>query len=175
MIEFRPAGRSDADAIAALHARSFRENNGPRFDGTFLETDLPAELIQLWRERLGRPNEDQFLQVALDEAGLAGFVCAYGGLDDRLGSLIDNLHVDRRARRTGVGSSLLTQAGSWLDGQYPEKAVHLFVLDSNHVARRFYERLGGRDVEGLEMPSHGGMTVRNRRYHWTLPREISAE
>jgi ribosomal protein S18 acetylase RimI-like enzyme len=174
VIEYRQARLSDAQAIGLLHARSFRENVRGEFTDAFLDADLPAELLQLWQGRLDRPPENQFVQVALDDANLLGFVCAYGAHDSQWGSLIDNLHVVHSARKTGVGSSLMKQAGAWLTSRYSDMAVYLLVLESNSVARRFYERLGTRNAETSTMETHGGAVVRSCRYTWPRPQRKSA-
>ena len=157
-----------------LHAQNFRENNSGVFTDAFLHAELPAELLQLWHARFNQPTENQLIQVALDDANLLGFVCVYGANDPRWGSLIDNLHVAYSARKTGVGSSLMKQAGSWLTSGYSEMAVYLFVLESNSVARRFYERLGARNAETIAMETHSGTMVRNCRYTWPCPQQMSA-
>jgi ribosomal protein S18 acetylase RimI-like enzyme len=174
VIEYRQARLSDSKAIALLHVRNFRVNNKGKFTEAFLDSDLPAELIQLWEGRLDQPAENQFVQVALDGANLHGFVCAYSAHDSRWGSLIDNLHVGQSARKTGVGSSLMKQAGSWLTPRHSGMPVYLLVLESNSVARRFYERLGACNAETLAMETHGGTMVRNCRYTWPRPQKMSA-
>jgi len=174
VIEYRQARLSDAQAIGLLHARSFRENVRGEFTDAFLDEDLPADLLRLWQGRLDRPHEHQFVQVALDDADLLGFVCAYGAQDPRWGSLIDNLHVVHSARKTGVGSSLMERAGAWLVSRYTDVAVYLLVLESNSVARRFYERLGARNVETVTMETHGGAVVRSCRYTWPRPQRLPA-
>ena len=118
-MEIRVARSSDAQAIGLLHAENFRENNaGSEFTDARRGEDLPAELLQLWQQRLEQPTENQLVLVALDKANLLGFVCAYGADDGQWGSLIDNLHVGRAARRTGVGSGLMQQACAWLASGY---------------------------------------------------------
>jgi ribosomal protein S18 acetylase RimI-like enzyme len=174
VIEYRQARLSDSQAIALLHVRNFRVNNRGKFTKAFLDSDLPAELILIWEERLDRPAENQLVQVALDGANLLGFVCAYSAHDSQWGSLIDNLHVAQSARKTGVGSSLMKQAGSWLTSWHSGMPVYLLVLESNSVARRFYERLGACNAETLAMETHGGTMVRNCRYTWPRPQQMSA-
>lgn len=173
MTEYRQARPSDAEAIGLLHAQSFRDNVRGDFAETFLDVDLPAELIQLWQGRLDRPPENQFVQVALDDVNLLGFLCAYGAHDSQWGNLIDNLHVLHSARNTGVGSSLMKHAGVWLGSRYDDFAVHLLVVESNSVARRFYERLGARNAETLTTEMHGGAVVRSCRYTWPRPQLMS--
>ena len=174
MIEYRQARLSDAQAIGLLHAQSFRENVRGEFTDAFLNEGLPAELLQLWQGRLDRLPGNQFIQVALDDENLLGFVCAYGAHDSQWGSLIDNLHVIHSARQSGVGSSLMMQAGAWLTARYSDTAVYLVVLESNSVARRFYERLGARNAETFTTETHGGIVVRNCRYTWPRPQRMSA-
>jgi ribosomal protein S18 acetylase RimI-like enzyme len=174
MIEYRPAKPSDADAIAWLHTRSWREHYRGSFTDAFLDGELPAERIRVWRVRLERPPEDQLVQLAFDAAELVGFVCAYGAHDATWGSFVDNLHVASGAKRGGVGSALMRQAGAWLEPRYPGLGVYLFVLEVNAPARRFYERLGGRNAGTSLMESYGGAMVRSCRYVWPRAAALSA-
>jgi ribosomal protein S18 acetylase RimI-like enzyme len=127
-IEYRPAKASDADAIAHLHTRSWRENYRGAFRDAFLDGDLLEERLRVWRERLGDPPGNQFVRLAFGGTSLAGFVCAYGAHDPRWGSLVDNLHVAHEFKRRGIGSQLLRQAGAWLAPRYAELEVYLLVL-----------------------------------------------
>ena len=52
MIEYRQAQLRDAEAVALLHARSWRENYRGAFTDAFLDGDLPGERLRVWRERL---------------------------------------------------------------------------------------------------------------------------
>lgn len=166
MIAYRQAQPRDAEAIAALHARSWRENYRGSFTDAFLDGDLHGERLRVWRQRLDAPPGNQLVLLAVDGEELAGFVCAYGRHDPRWGSFIDNLHVARAAKGGGVGSALMRRAGAWLCAHYPGVGVHLWVLEANTPARRFYERLGGRSAETCTMETHGGAIVRSCRYVW---------
>ena len=128
-----------------------------------------GERLGVWRERLGRPPDEQYVQLALDGSRLAGFVCVYGAHDPTWGSFIDNLHVARESKRRGIGAALMRQAGAWLSDRHPDLGVHLLVLEGNASARRFYERLGGRCAEVSTMETHGGAMVRSCRYAWPRP------
>jgi ribosomal protein S18 acetylase RimI-like enzyme len=166
MIEYRPANASDAEAVASLHAHSWRENYRGAFSDVFLDGDLLGERLRVWRERLDRPAANQFVQLAVDGAKLVGFVCAYGAHDPQWGSFVDNLHVATASKRSGIGSSLMRQAGVWLARRHPGLGVHLLVLEVNSSARRFYERLGGQNAGVSTMETHGGAVVRSCRYTW---------
>lgn len=169
MIEYRPATPSDAEAIASLHAHSWRENYRGAFLDSFLDGDLAGERLQVWRERLVRTPHNQLVLLAVDGANLVGFVCAYGAHDPQWGSLIDNLHIAGVAMRMGIGTSLMRQAGEWLARDYPDLGVYLLVLAVNAPARRFYERLGGHNAGESMMETHGGAMVRSCRYVWARP------
>jgi ribosomal protein S18 acetylase RimI-like enzyme len=164
VIAYRPAQPSDAEAVALLHARSWRENYRGSFTDAFLDGDLPAERLRVWNARLGDPPRNQFVQLAVDGDSLAGFVCAYGAHDPQWGSFVDNIHVARASKQGGIGSSLMRQAGAWLSLHDPGLGIHLWVLEANAPARRFYDHLGGRDAGASPMETHGGAIVRSCRY-----------
>jgi len=52
--------------------------------------------------------------------------------------------------------------------------VYLLVLEMNASARRFYERLGGRNAGVSTLETHGGAIVRSCRYTWSRPALLSA-
>jgi ribosomal protein S18 acetylase RimI-like enzyme len=173
-IAYRPAQASDAEAVAELHARSWRESYRGAFLDAFLDGDLVGERREVWRARLARPPRNQRVELAVDGPRLAGFVCAYGAHDPAWGSLIDNLHVASDFKRHGIGRELMRRAGAWLDEGYPEHEVYLLVLEANAAARRFYESIGGRNAETSTMETHGGAVVRSCRYTWPRPSALCA-
>jgi ribosomal protein S18 acetylase RimI-like enzyme len=174
MIEYRLAGPADADAIALLHTRSWRENYRGTLSDAFLDGELPDERMRVWRARLDAPARSQLVQLAVDGTELVGFVCAYGAHEPQWGSFVDNLHVAKEAKRTGVGASLMRRAGAWLAHAYPDVGVYLWVLEANSPARRFYERLGAQNAGVTTMETHGGAVVRSCRYVWPRAELLAA-
>ena len=174
MVEYRPAQLSDAERVALLHARSWRENFRGEFTDAFLDGDLPGERLRVWHQRLADPPRNQFVQLAMDGADLLGFVCAYGAHDAKWGSFIDNLHVADSAKGSGIASSLMGQAGAWLASEYADLGVYLLVLESNSGARRFYERLDATNDGVFTTETHGGAVVRSCRYTWARAALLSA-
>lgn len=173
-IACRAAVPADAEAIARLHARSWRESYRGSFSDAFLDGDLVAERLAVWRDRLDAPASDQLVRVAVDGGRLLGFVCAYGAHDPRWGSFVDNLHVVKTSKRRGIGASLMRQAGEWLAGAHPGLGVYLWVLEANTPARRFYERLGAENAGVTTMETHGGAVVRSCRYTWPRAERLAS-
>jgi hypothetical protein len=68
----------------------------------------------------------------------------------------------------------MRQAGAWLAERHPGLGVYLWVLEMNAPARRFYERIGGRNAEVTTMETHGGAVVRSCRYVWPRAEQLAA-
>lgn len=168
-MQYRIAEAADFEAIAALHADSWRRTYRGQYSDEFLDGDLVGERREVWRARLGHPAANQFVQVAVASDRLVGFVCAYGGEDLEWGSLIDNLHVAHDHRGAGIGAVLLRQVGASLSESYASARVYLWVLEANRAARRFYEGLGAVNAEVVEMVNASGGTGRSCRYVWPGP------
>jgi ribosomal protein S18 acetylase RimI-like enzyme len=173
VIEYRRAQPLDVEAVALLHARSWRENYRGSLSDSFLDGDLPGERLGVWHERLNDPPPNQFVQLAVRAATIGGFVCVYGAHDAQWGSFVDNLHVAAESKRSGIGSSLMRQAGAWLSDHYPSLGVYLWVLEANSSARRFYEQLGAHNAGLTTMETHGGVMVRSCRYIWPKAGSLS--
>ena len=165
-MQYRAACKDDASRIARLHAGSWRRTYRGILTDDFLDGDVVGERQAVWQERLGSERADQFVLVAEDAAGLAGFICCYGAEDPVWGSLIDNLHVAGDRRHAGAGAVLMREAALWMAENYPDAGVYLWVMEKNVAAQRFYQHLGGRDVGGAEVPFADGTQAPNRRYAW---------
>jgi len=168
-VQYRIATPADAEAIAEVHAKSWRRTYRGNFLDEFLDGDLMTNRRLAWRERLGRLQSDQFVCVAAVEIHVVGFICAYGGQDPEWGSFIDNLHVAHDHQREGIGLALMRHAGAWLVSSYGLCGVYLWVWKANAAARRFYEGLGAADAGTVEIKNPGGGTARYCRYVWPRP------
>ena len=149
-MRFREANKADADAIALLHAASWRTAYRGALSDTYLSGPIEAERIEVWRGRFEKPAKNQFVVVAESQHEIIGFVCAYGGHDKQWGTFLDNLHVAPQHKRGGIGAQLMGELASWSIKAYPGQGIYLWVLESNLAAQGFYERMGGENA-GIDM------------------------
>lgn len=166
-MRLREAGPGDADAIADLHAQSWRATYRGAYRDEFLDGDVFADRRTVWRGRMSAPEPTQFVVLAVDGADVAGFACAYGEHDERRGTFLDNIHVRPGLHGQGIGATLMRGIASRSLARHPGAGLYLHVLEQNDNARRFYERLGATDVGAGEAEPAGGGLVRFRIYAWT--------
>jgi GNAT superfamily N-acetyltransferase len=168
-MRLRVATAADADAIARLHAESWRSAYRGMYRDEYLDGPLLEDRMGVWRERLAAPPDNQYLLLAGEGDALLGFACSYGNEDKRWGTLLDNLHVRRDQHRHGIGRRLLSASALWSRERYPDALFHLWVLDGNANARRFYEHLGAQPEESDTHEPPGGGSVLVWRYVWQRP------
>jgi ribosomal protein S18 acetylase RimI-like enzyme len=171
-VTLRAAEAGDADAIAALHTESWRRTYRGMMTDAFLDGGALANRQSVWRERLSVRDPRQFVCVAEDGGRIAGFICLFGDDDSVWGSYIDNLHVVYDLHGRGVGRALMREAARWLGEAHPDSGVWLWVMEANTRAREFYDRLGARNVETVELDDPGGGRAPNCRYVWDNPRAL---
>ncbi len=161
------AGRADdGEAIAALHAASWRATYRGALRDEYLDGDVLGERRAVWRERLEAPAANQHVSVAVDADEIVGFACAYGADDARCGTQLDNLHVRRDRQGTGIGATLLAAVAAWCLTRHPNTGLYLWVVEQNDGARRFYARLGAADAGGDVWHPPDGSAVPVRRCVW---------
>ena len=158
-MRFRAAVADDADDVALLHADSWRRYYRGAFADSFLDGDVVADRRTIWSSRLAAPV-DSMTVVAVEDIGLTGFVHVIFDDDDGWGSLVDNLHVVHNRRRTGLGSALLVRAAEAVADRANGESIHVWVLEQNTAAQRFYRALGGTSVEKAAVSPPGGVPER---------------
>ena len=165
-MDIRTATIDDAEAIALLHAESWRTTYRGLFQEVFLDQHVFQDRRDTWNQRFTKPQENQIVLVAEQEQELCGFACAFGDEDHRWGTLLDNLHVCSTRKRQGIGKRLLIEIARWSNQRYPGTGLHLAVLESNVLARRFYEALGATNQESQLWEPPGGGVVKEFIYAW---------
>ena len=155
-----PATLADTDAIAALHAASWRSAYRGIFKDSTLGPALDDERRTHWGNRLATMIADDTVLIAGD----VGFIAVWAEGDPGFGAYIDNLHVHPERRSGGVGRRLLGEAMRRVASR-GETGAYLWVFDDNRRAIDFYRRLGGEIVEG-GFDEIDGKQVAHSRITW---------
>lgn len=176
-VSVRPITPADAEAIASIHAESWRNTYRGILSDGFLDGDLQANRRAHWAARFSAPSTGEFGFIVEVGGEPAGFVFAFGAHDATWGTLVDNLHVRPAVQGRGLGSMLLSAAAEAVCARYGEAAVFLWVYEQNTRAQAFYGRMGGRRVDRAVVDVEGGTRVAEWRYAWPsaerLARHIS--
>lgn len=147
----RPMHASDADAVALLHATSWRSAYRGVFSDDYLDQEADAERRQAWQARLQSGTDTGWGLVAEDSAGqLLGFAYVMPAHDPVWGDYVDNLHVSPGLKGGGIGRRLMQGVADRLRRDGSTLPLYLWVLDVNTAARGFYERLGA-EIRDLQL------------------------
>ena len=166
-IEYAETSDIDPEALARLHVASWRSAYRGLLPDAFLDGPLEENRRALWRQRAALPSSLRPVVLTARAGGtLVGFACVLAGADSQWGALLDNLHVSPELRGQGIGARLFAMVR---DGGYPggtRARLHLWVLEANAAARRFYERHGGVATEQIVADVAPGVSVPEIRYIW---------
>jgi len=172
-MDIRSAVMEDVNAIADLHADSWRSTYRGILSDDYLDRRVQQERLSVWRERFSAEYSDPiFVLVADLGEELAGFVCVFPEEDPFWGSFLDNLHVAPGLTRRGIGRQLLSEAARRLVRCGSGAGVYFWVLEQNHGARRFYERLGAVTVGSAQNLMPDGQHVLALRCYWPDPAKL---
>ena len=164
-VDIEQASAADADAIAALHADSWRESYRGSLPDDFLAGPVLRNRQELWQRRFAGDDGCHTIKATIGDT-LIGFGCVIFDGDPEWGADLDNLHVRTSFKGLGVGARLLHECRSWIHHRDPARAMYLWVLENNHAARRFYDRQGGAAVEQRIIDVTAGITCPAVRYTW---------
>lgn len=142
----RRAVLADARALAELHVRAWQWAYRGQLPDTFL--DSLSETVDgreaRRRDVLAHPESDQRTWVADVSGQVVGFADSGPSRDDDAAAATAELYaiyLDQSALGTGVGRALMQRVTDDLRQRHYRTAV-LWVLDTNTLARRFYEAAG---------------------------------
>jgi len=175
-IQYRDASRRDIEAIAALHADSWRRHYRGAYSDTFLDGDVIADRLEVWTKRLATPGSraNQCTIVAELDGDLVGFAHTILDDDPKWGALLDNLHVRYDLKGYGIGTRLMEETAQTVIDRARSSGLYLWVLEQNRAAQAFYEARGGICVGRKTSKPAGGGKVVGLRYVWTDPSALIA-
>lgn len=160
-----PAGPSDAEALANLHVRTWRETYDGLLPAAYLARMSVETHARRWFWALSRPQPGDVTLAADGPDGLIGYVA--GGASrrnrEREGE-VHTLYVLRMAQGDGVGRALLQGAARVLTAG-GARSLAISVLRDNLKARGFYARMGG--IAEASRPERGpGGVMQEVYYVW---------
>jgi GNAT superfamily N-acetyltransferase len=169
-VMYRHATARDVEAIAGLHADSWRRNYRGAFADAFLDGDVSADRLSVWSRRLTRPAPwSECTIVAECDGRVIGFAHTVLEEDPTWGALLDNLHVEHDQKGRGIGTRLMSQTAHTVIERTPGSGLYLWVLEGNRAAQAFYEARGGKCVGREVSEPPGGGIVIGLRYVWPDP------
>lgn len=161
-----PAGPADAEALAAVHVRSWREAYRGLLPDAYLARMSEADFTRRFRHALTYPREHEVTLAAAAPDGLFGYVQAGPSRTGVAGEAeIATLYVLRQAQGRGAGRRLLIGAARALAAQ-GATSLALSVLRDNIAARGFYEHLGGEADAPRAERGPGGVMLQEVTYRW---------
>jgi ribosomal protein S18 acetylase RimI-like enzyme len=172
MYVFRDARIGDINAIADLHAQSWRENYASVLSQDYLDNRVLTERQTLWTTRLSTLSEEQFILVVENEGEVIGFVCAFANRHEKYGTILDNLHVKQLYKGKGLGCQLMSKVAKWVVERDAEQGLFLEVLECNQKAIEFYERRGGQRVAEGYWQTPCGNEAKEYIYYWASPAKL---
>ena len=157
MNTYRPIELTDCEAIAVLHAESWRQTYRGILTDEYLDGPVGEDRYAVWQERFANPAPNQRVLLAEENGNLLGFICLFLDEDPLRGTLIDNLHVDPTLKGRGIGSALLHEGIRQVMPLARQAGLYLYVYEANVSAIRFYNRMGGTCVsqDWYELPGGG--------------------
>jgi GNAT superfamily N-acetyltransferase len=168
----REATEGDALAVATIHACSWRSTYRGLLSDQYLEQEVDADRIRIWRQRFAELTREDFNVFIAEDAGRAvGFACVLLQKPS-LTALLDNLHVMREKQGQGIGRQLMATVAGWVAERVPGATLCLWVFERNVAARRFYRMLGAIEtgVEDHETPD--GLRLPAVRCEWDAPHTL---
>ena len=149
-LRIREAAIEDVDAIASIHVRAWQDAYRGQLSDEYLDELDVAERIPQTRSTIEDSPPEFRVWVADDAGDVVGFAVTGPSQDadaDRKTGELYAIYLEPARVGTGVGRSLFEHA----IGDLRERSftgATLWVLESNDLARRFYDAAGWR-TDGL--------------------------
>ena len=143
-MRIRPASGSDAEAIASVHVASWQAAYRGQLPDEVLDGLSVARRTDAWRAAMNSGAVGEALLVLEDAGSIRGFAHLCAARDDDAGAgtgEVSAIYLAPSAWGHGAGRALMEEALRHLASLGYVDAL-LWVLVTNHRARRFYEAVG---------------------------------
>lgn len=164
-VSVRVGWADDAEAIAEVQVRAWREEYAGTLPEDVLAALDPADLAEAWRGSLGRPRDARNrVLVALERNTVRGFAVTGPAGDPDSDPVADGeiveLTVDPGSTRRGHGSRLVQACAETLKADRFDRAV-IWLTSTDDVRRGFLTGAGwATDGAHRELDLHGDGSVR---------------
>jgi GNAT superfamily N-acetyltransferase len=161
----REATPRDAVGIARAHVESWQTSYRGILPDDLLDTIDVGQRVASRERILAKANVLCLVAYDVTHGDIVGFCDAGPSRRARAGEAeVYAIYLVHRAKRYGLGRTMLERSMLWLAG-HDYRSMLIWVLSTNHHARRFYEALGGRAAEAIQT-TVGGVPVVEQAYVW---------
>ena len=161
----REATIGDAEGIARAHTASWRTSYRGLLPASILARIDVDQRAASWRRTLQDPAVLKLVAYDTTHHDIVG-LCDAGrsrGTTPHAGEVY-RMYLEHHARRHGLGREMFERVTSWLRSRQLDSLV-IWVLDTNHHARQFYQAMGGRPGPRVAS-SVSGFPVTEQAYLW---------
>ena len=167
-MQIRPATVDDAAGVARVHVAAWQVAYRGQVPDSFLNGLSVEQRTAAWIDIIAQTAwPERGLLVAEDDQGdIVGFAHVSANRDDDAEpgtGEVTAIYIAPDAWRAGIGRALLESASSQLLDAGFTRAT-LWVLDTNHRARQFYEHLGWRPDGAVKVDDRGAFSLNEYRY-----------
>ena len=158
------AGQDDADALARVHAASWKATYRGILPDTYLDSEVDGERARYWQEALAT-SRYPIVKLACEAGVVVGLIALHDDPEDEgYDFTIEHLHLLPESKGRGFGRILMKEAALAARALGAE-TICLWVFEDNSAAIGFYERLGGgTDAHGTD--KFAGGDAPDRRIGW---------
>ncbi|MGI9514390.1 MAG: GNAT family N-acetyltransferase [Anderseniella sp.] len=164
MNEIVDAGPEDADALARVHAASWKATYRGILPDAYLDSEVDGERARYWRTAMAAAKYP-IVKLACEAGSVVGLIALHHDPDDETYDFtVEHLHLSPDSRGRGLGRALMKEAAAAAQAGGAH-SICLWVFEDNTAAIGFYERLGGiTDAYGTD--KFAGGDAPDRRIGW---------